>query len=714
MAALQGHRGRGVWRCALLPGGRAATAGADGSLKLWPLANFGAEPARMGNQPQQAPCEPGGRLRMEGASADFEGSEQNDVPLGGGGPQAGRAALQVPPGVEALALDYAHLAVSAAAAEAERSASDNPQTHTGSESGSRVSAPSAGHAGGSSVPAQALHGGESAGTSGQAVFFRRADSTAALEWVRCLGFAGNPGSPGPGLLYVATQRGLLHRVRLPQGSGSRERARWQRVWACPLEGHPMCMAVRVSTPDTLQDGQAVNAGCDATRADGPAPGAPVNRGASGPALQGCGGGGAGADSAPDAAAEPARSCTGPACRRAQACGAWDSVLLGGFAGWAACVWVPAASDAERASVSAPCYSNQNSAARDTCTPVPAAATSLRHRADAAADNAVECIAAFSPEPSSLRHDAAATAAACAAGAQAGQVSPSGSSAPGAQAACQQAHPGNPEGAAEPRAGRDARDGSGVPGTKAVCWQAHPGSAVHRTLWAPELGPRYAATTNSLGALCIWRLPEPPPCLCSQGTSNERTAGLSGPAAVPCACPCESCADPEKPSPGPQAGAAGPQAGVEMQGTGSCPGSGAGSAAGAPQLWAEARSPYGEPLTCMAAAPTRRVLVAGDALGSILVFHLLSGGDPVLSLRQKFCCCLVCCVRGTTWHACWLGQLPSHDDRASILITTASGCLFCLQKPGILWLHALSCACLRNLSVHAMNHCLKFLKRQKNA
>ena len=695
MAALQGHRGRGIWRCALLPGGRAATAGADGSLKLWPLADFGAELARMGNQPQRAPCEPGGLLRMEGTSADFEGSEQDDVPLGGGGPQAGRAALQVPPGVEALALDYAHLALSAAIAEAERSASDSPQTHTGSEAGSGVSAPSAGHAGGSSVPAQALHGGEGAGASGQAVFFRRADGSAAPEWVRCLGFAGNPGSPGPGLLYVATQRGLLHRVRLPQGSGSSERARWQRVWACPLEGHPMCMAVRVSTPDALQDGRAVDAGCDATPADGPAPGAPVNRGAPGPALQGCGrGGGAGAGPAPDAAAEPARSHTGPARRRAQACGAWDSVLLGGFAGWAACVWVPAASDAERASVSAPCHSNQSSAARDTRTPVPGAATSLRRGADAAAGNAVECIAAFPPEPSSLRHGAAATAAACAAGAQAGQVSPSGSSAPGAQAACQQAHPGNPEGAAEPRAGPDGRDGSGVPGTQAVCWQAHPGSAVHRILWAPELGPRYAATTDSLGALCLWRLPEPPPCACSQGASNERAAGVSGPAAVPCARPCESCADPEKPSPGPQAGAAGPRAGLEMQGTGSGAGSGAGSAAGAPQLWAAARSPYGEPLTCVAAAPARRVLVAGDALGSILVFRLLSGGDPVLSLRQNFCCYLVCCVRGTTWHACWLGQLPSHCDRACILTTTASGCLSASKNQvscGCKHCHAHACA-----------------------
>ena len=516
VAALQGHRGRGIWRCALLPGGRAATAGADGSLKLWPLANFGMQPALIRSQLS----EPGGRLSVEDTYAECDGNEKNDASTGGGGTQAGRAGLQVPRGVEALALDYAHLADSAAAAEAERSASYYLQTHAGSRPGSRVAAPPAGH--GTPAPAQALHGGEGAGTSGQAVFFRRADGSAAPEWVRCLGFAGHPGSPDPGLLYVATQRGLLHRVRLPSGSGTGERASWQRVWACPLEGHPMCMAVRISTPDALQDGQAVNAGCDATRADGPAHGAPVNRGASGPVLQGCGDGGAGADPTPDATAEPAQPHPGPACCRPQTYAAYDSVLLGGFAGWAACVWVPAASDAE-----------------------------------------------------------------------------------------------------------DGPDGSGVPGAHSVCWQAHPGSAVHRILWAQELGPRYAATMDSLGALRLWRLPESPLCPCSQGLSNERMAGLPGLAAVPRACQWDRCADPEVPSPGPKAGATGAQADMELQGIGSDPGSGTGSAAGAPQVWAEARSPYGEPLTCLAAAPARRVLVAGDALGSILVFHLPSGGDPVL-------------------------------------------------------------------------------------
>ena len=35
-AVLQGHRGRGIWRLAFLPNLRLATAGADGSIKVWP------------------------------------------------------------------------------------------------------------------------------------------------------------------------------------------------------------------------------------------------------------------------------------------------------------------------------------------------------------------------------------------------------------------------------------------------------------------------------------------------------------------------------------------------------------------------------------------------------------------------------------------------------------------------------------------------------
>lgn len=39
-AVLKGHRGRGVWRTAALPHQQLATAGADGSIKIWSLADI--------------------------------------------------------------------------------------------------------------------------------------------------------------------------------------------------------------------------------------------------------------------------------------------------------------------------------------------------------------------------------------------------------------------------------------------------------------------------------------------------------------------------------------------------------------------------------------------------------------------------------------------------------------------------------------------------
>ena len=39
LATIRGHTGRGIWRCALGPGTLLATGGADGSIKLWPVAS---------------------------------------------------------------------------------------------------------------------------------------------------------------------------------------------------------------------------------------------------------------------------------------------------------------------------------------------------------------------------------------------------------------------------------------------------------------------------------------------------------------------------------------------------------------------------------------------------------------------------------------------------------------------------------------------------
>ena len=87
-----------------------------------------------------------------------------------------------------------------------------------------------------------------AGASGSAVLFRSAGGSAAAESVRCLGFPA--GEPDPGVLYLATQHGVLHRVHLP---AAERPALWQCLWACPCEGHATCLAVRAAQPCALEN-----------------------------------------------------------------------------------------------------------------------------------------------------------------------------------------------------------------------------------------------------------------------------------------------------------------------------------------------------------------------------------------------------------------------------------------------------------------------------
>lgn len=63
MAVLQGHRGRGVWRTAMLPHQQLATAGADGSVKIWSLAEH--VPASCLEEPAKS-CENSGDSAAEG------------------------------------------------------------------------------------------------------------------------------------------------------------------------------------------------------------------------------------------------------------------------------------------------------------------------------------------------------------------------------------------------------------------------------------------------------------------------------------------------------------------------------------------------------------------------------------------------------------------------------------------------------------------------
>ena len=150
--------------------------------------------------------------------------------------------------------------------------------------------------------------------------------------------------------------------------------------------------------------------------------------------------------------------------------------------------------------------------------------------------------------------------------------------------------------------------SGVEGS---CWQAHPGSPISRVLWLPELGPRFAATLDSSGALRVWRLPAPQ---APQATKALRISPGS-----------------EHQDGQPQAATRQPpmcdaqQAHAPTGGALIGVGLGLVLLAGPPELWAEAHSPFGEPLTCAAAAPQQQLLAAGDAVGSVLLFKLPPAG-----------------------------------------------------------------------------------------
>jgi len=480
VARLQGHRGRGVWRCLALPGGCVTTAGADGSLKLWALADFGLPAAAAGSlspvaHVERPTSEPAPALDTHSERAGTVGPSEAS-PAAGSLVEAGasRVGQQCPAGVEALTFSYEHLAAEAAAAVAARAAAQA----AGGAAGAAAGAAGPGRPG----SAAAVGPGDHAGASGCAVLFTGADGRAAREWVRCLAFP-QPGAD-PGALYLATHCALLHRVTLPAAGRP---AAWRCVWASPHAGHAACLAARAARgaePRSAGPGRGQGA------AGGAAAPPSAACGAGACADEGCAQGGAGAHAVGLA---PGR----------------DAVLVGGFTGWAACVWVPSSADLG---------GGPAGAARPTAAP-----------------------------------DAGSPAVALS-----GVGAPRRTGAPGL---------GTGTGL------------GGVAGAAAVTWWAHAGEPVRAVLWAPELGARATITLGGAGALRVWRLPPPPPPPPgeAQRTPLQGTAQASA-------------------MPDPEPGAA-------------------------PQLCAEARSPHGAPLTCAAAAPRQRVLAAGDAAGSVLLFQL---------------------------------------------------------------------------------------------
>lgn len=622
VATLQGHRPRGVWRCVPLPGGRVATAGADATIKLWALADFGVQPvlapslaASLGGctgagaqrrttglaDPGQMPdlaaesgsgAEAVGSCASPGAQAgsarwDVRSGADSGVPGRVEGSRAdgvcgarARVRRRHAPGVEALALDYSHLGAAAAAAQAARAAAgpgaELDSLHrvcNSAPGGAAVGVAEAGRAAAASVAAgpeipegacdptpstdpssTGLSARDCAGASGSAVLFRGAGGGAAAESVRCLGFPA--GEPDPGVLYLATQHGVLHRVHLP---AAERPALWQRLWACPCEGHATCLAVRAAQPCALENSPEAAAAEGVSVICAPPPGLLSEAGAAEKGRHGCQG-------SPRVGlmlyGEHAISDMSPPAPAADWSVARDAVLLGGFSGWAACVWAPPATDPSQALV-------------------------------------------FHPAPNGASFPAA--------GRVPGVAQGSSSDTPGGLADV--GGKGGGHGVDTPGGGGLGSHIDSNPitplGVEGSCWQAHPGSPISRVLWLPELGPRFAATLDSSGALRVWRLPAPQ---APHATKPPRVSpGFEHQEGQPQAATRQPPMCDAQHAHGPAGGAV---IGFE---------SGSWLSAGPPELWAEAHSPFGEPLTCAAAAPQQQLVAAGDAVGSVLLFNLPPAG-----------------------------------------------------------------------------------------
>ena len=239
LACLQGHRGRGIWRCSFHgPGSLLLTAGADASIKLWHMAawlphpasstgNTGANHTGHALQPQEHLGQ-GLALRMHdipcqhlAAAADTARpllTGQERTPEQPGAPEA-----------------ESGLSPSGAASKDSGGAA-----HSGSAAAEAAATPSqtaASDAAGSSsravpdTPGQQLQGVPAPGSRQHPP----KPPTSQVEWVRAVAFTGLAH------LLVATNRGLLHRVTLPTLEGQVEC--WELLHVCPQASPITCMAV---------------------------------------------------------------------------------------------------------------------------------------------------------------------------------------------------------------------------------------------------------------------------------------------------------------------------------------------------------------------------------------------------------------------------------------------------------------------------------------
>ena len=239
LACLQGHTGRGIWRCSFhSPAGLLLTAGADASVKLWHMPDWLPQPA--------------------------SGTDNTGATHSGHAQHARQPQKQLGQGLalRTHSIPCHHLAAAADAARPLLTRQEpNPEQPRALEAETVVS-PSgatstdsggAAHSGCAAVEASAAPSQTSysdvAGSSSSTVPVTPGQQvpaagsrqhpskshTSQAEWVRAVAFTGLT------RLLVATNRGLLHRVTLPTLEGQAER--WELLHVC-REGSPItCMAV---------------------------------------------------------------------------------------------------------------------------------------------------------------------------------------------------------------------------------------------------------------------------------------------------------------------------------------------------------------------------------------------------------------------------------------------------------------------------------------
>ena len=242
LACLQGHRGRGIWRCSFhTPAGLLLTAGADASIKLWRMADWLPQPAssscttgphqlgqaRHALQPQKHPGQ-GLALRMHSIPCQHLAAVAD----------AARPLMlrqeRTPEQPSAQEADVVLSPSGTASEDSGGAAHSGSAVAEASAVPSQLSASDAGGTGSNAVPitpGQQLQGLPAPGSRQHPP---KAHGSQA-EWVRAVAFTGLAH------ILVATNRGLLHRVTLPTLEGQAER--WELLHVCHQASPITCMAV---------------------------------------------------------------------------------------------------------------------------------------------------------------------------------------------------------------------------------------------------------------------------------------------------------------------------------------------------------------------------------------------------------------------------------------------------------------------------------------